>query len=71
MVFADDIICALLAVCLHVAVGEMVAGQALVAGETPLRSEIVRGRRGSLPMLTSLGVKSVAELTELLYAKST
>ena len=33
--------------------------------------KIVRGRRGSLPMWTSLGAKPVAALTELLYANST
>ena len=65
MVFADDIVRALLAIGRQVAVGEVIAGQALVTA-TPLRSKIVRGRRGSLPMWTSLGAKPVASLTELL-----
>ena len=66
----DDIVRALLAVGRHVAVCEVVAGQALVASDLGA-FKIVRGRRGSLPMWTSLGVKPVATLTELLYSSST
>ena len=59
-----------LAVGRQVAVGEAVAGQALVARD-PVRSKIVRGRRGSLPMWTSLGAKRVAVLTDLLHINLT
>ena len=68
--FTDDIVLALLAVGRQVAVGEAVAGQALVARD-PVRSKIVRGRRGSLPMWTSLGAKRVAVLTDLLHINLT
>ena len=48
MVLTGDIVHELLAVDRQVAVGEMIAGRALVTGD-PVRSKIVRGRRGSLP----------------------
>ena len=48
MVFTNDIARALLAVDRQVAVGEVIASLALVAGD-PGAFEIVRGRRGSLP----------------------
>ena len=65
MVFTNDIARALLAVDRQVAVGEVVASQALVAGD-PGAFEIVRERRGSLPMWTSLRAKPVAALTVIL-----
>ena len=45
MVFANNIVRALLSVCSQVAIGQVVAGQTLVSA----RSKTVRGRRGSLP----------------------
>ena len=53
-----------------VAVGEVIAGQVLATGD-PASPKLVRGRRGSLPMWTSLGAKPVAALTELFYSNST
>ena len=70
MVFADDVVLALLAVGRQAAVGEVVAGHALVADD-PSAFENREGKRGSLPMLTSLEGTPVAGLTELLYANST
>ena len=70
MVFADDIVRALLAVGRQVAVGEVVAGQALVAGD-PGAFENRSREAGKLTMLTSLQAKQMAALTELLYANST
>ena len=70
MVLTDDIVHSLLVVGRHVVVGEVVVGQALVAGD-PGAFEIVRGRRESLSMWTSLRAKPVAALTEWLYANST
>ena len=67
--FTDEIVRALLAVVRQVGVGEVVVGQALVAGD-PGAFENRERRRGSLPMWTSLGAKLVAALTELLYANS-
>ena len=52
--FTDDIVRTLLAVGRQVAVGEVVAGQALVTDDPGL-SKIVIGRRGSLPMWTFVG----------------
>ena len=67
---ADDVVRALLMVGRQAAVGEMIAGKALVT-EDAGAFKMVRERRGSLPMWTSLGAKSEAALTELLYANST
>ena len=67
--FTDDIVRALLVVGRHVAVGKVVAGQALVAGDPGAFEN--RERRGSLPMWTPLRGKPVEALTELLYANST
>ena len=66
MVFADDILRALMAVGRQVAVGGVTK---LLWPALP--SKIVKGRRGSLPKWTSLGANTVAALTELLYETST
>ena len=54
----------------QVAVGEVIAGEALVVGD-PDAFENREGEVRSLSMWTSLGAKPVAALTALLYAKST
>ena len=69
MVFTDGIVRALLAVGRQVAVGEVVAGQVLVAGDRAFENR-EREARKPLPVWTSLGVKPVAALTELLHANS-
>ena len=60
MVFTDDIVRALLAVGRQVALGEA----ELWWPATPVQLKIVRRRRGSPPMWTSLGVKPVAAVTD-------
>ena len=70
MVFTDDIVRALLAVGRQVAVGEVVAGQAVVADD-PGAFENREREAQSLPTWASLGAKPAAVLTELLSAKST
>ena len=49
MVFANNVVGALLPVCGQVAIGQVVASQTLVSRYS-VRSRTVRGRRGSLPM---------------------
>ena len=62
--FTDDIVRALLAVGRQVAVGEVVAGQALVAGDPGAFENHEREARNPT-MWTSLGAKPVAALTKL------
>ena len=70
MVFTDDIVRALLVVRQHVAVGEVVTGQALVASDPGAFEN--REREARKPtQVTSLGAKPVAAGTELLYANLT
>ena len=66
--FTDDIVRGLLAVGRQVAVGEVIAGQALVIGDPGTFEN--RERKARNPMWTSLGAKPVAALTESLYANS-
>ena len=69
--FTNEIVRAMLAVGRQVAVGELVAGQALVAGGPGASEDREREARKPLPMWTSLGANPVAALTEMLYTNST
>ena len=66
----DDIVRALLAAGRQVAVGEVVAGQALVAGDSGSFGN--REKEAREPThVDSLGTTPVTALTELLYGNST
>ena len=70
MVLADDIVRGLLALGHQVAVGEVVAGQTVVAGDPGAFDNLERETRKPA-LWTSLGAKPVAALTELLHESST
>ena len=70
VVCANNVVRALLPIGGQGAIGQVVAGQTLVPHDAGA-VEIVRRRRGSLPMWTSLGGRPVVTLTELLETSST
>ena len=70
VVFASNIVRVMLAVHRQVAVGLVVAGETLVAGDSSALEN--RGEsRGSRLIWVLLGAKAVAALTEVLYENST
>ena len=68
--WANNVVRALLTVGGQVAISQVFAGRPLMLHDAAA-VEAVTGRCGSLPIWTSMGVRSVVTLTELLYTIST